>query len=85
MHVARYYLQRGANVAALNRAQQAVTDYQGVPAAEEALFIMLKAYEALNMPDMAADTRRILESNFPGSRFLSQGFARERGPWWKLW
>jgi len=87
VHVARYYLQRGAHVAALNRAQQAVTDYQGVPAAEEALFIMVQAYEALNMTDMAADTRRVLEANFPGSRFLSQGFARdrERGPWWKLW
>jgi outer membrane protein assembly factor BamD len=87
VHVARYYLQRGAHVAALNRAQQAVTDYQGVPAAEEALFIMVQAYEALNMTDMATDTRRVLEANFPGSRFLSQGFARdrERGPWWKLW
>ena len=85
VHVARYYLERGANVAALNRAQQALTDYQGVPAAEEALFIKLQAYQALNMPDMAADTRRILEANFPGSRFLTQGFARERGPWWKLW
>jgi len=85
VHVARYYLERGANVAALNRAQQALTDYQGVPAAEEALFIKLQAYQALNMPDMAADTRRILEANFPGSRFLSQGFARERGPWWKIW
>jgi outer membrane protein assembly factor BamD len=85
VHVARYYLERGAHVAALNRAQQAVTDYQGVPAAEEALFIMVRAYEALNMPDMAADTRRVLEKNFPGSRFLSQGFARDRGPWWKLW
>ena len=87
VHVARYYLQRGAHVAALNRAQQAVTDYQGVPAAEEALFIMVQAYEALNMPDMATDTRRVLEANFPGSRFLSQGVARdrERGPWWKLW
>lgn len=87
VHVARYYLQRGAHVAALNRAQQAVTDYQGVPAAEEALFIMVQAYEALNMTDLAADTRRVLEANFPGSRFLSQGFARERerGPWWKLW
>ena len=85
VHVARFYLQRGAHVAALNRAQQAVTDYQGVPAAEEALFIMIKAYEGLNLPDLAADTRRVLEKNFPDSPFLTQGFARERGPWWKLW
>lgn len=85
VHVARYYLGRGAYVAALSRAQQAVTDYQGVPAAEEALFIMVQAYEALDMKDMAADTRRVLEANFPDSRFLTKGFARERGPWWKLW
>ena len=85
VHVARYYLQRGAHVAALNRAQQALTEYQGVPAAEEALYIMVLAYEALNMPEMAADTRRVLEKNFPGSRLLTQGLTRERGPWWKLW
>ncbi|WP_180683418.1 outer membrane protein assembly factor BamD [Tepidicella baoligensis] len=85
VHVARYYFNRGAYVAALNRAQTAVTEYQGVPAAEEALYIMLRSYEALGMNDLAADTRRILESNFPQSPFLTQGFQRDRGPWWKLW
>ncbi len=85
VHVARYYFNRGAYVAALGRAQSAVTDYQGVPAAEEALYIMLRSYEALGMNDLAADTRRILESNFPQSPFLTRGFQRDRGPWWKLW
>lgn len=85
VHVARYYYQRGAYVAALNRAQQAVTDYQGVPAAEEALYLMLRSYEALGMADLANDTRRVLESNFPHSSFLSQGATAPRGPWWKLW
>lgn len=85
VHVARYYFNRGAYVAALNRAQIAVTDYQGVPAAEEALYIMLRSYEALGMSDLATDTRRIMDNNFPDSVFLRQGFEKDRGPWWKLW
>ena len=44
VHVARYYMKRGAYVAALNRAQYAVKAYPDVPATEEALFIMVKAY-----------------------------------------
>lgn len=84
VHVARYYYQRGAYVAAINRAQLAVTDYQGVPAAEEALSIMVKSYEALGMQDLAQDTRRVLEKNFPDSEFLGKGVKSKAGPWWKL-
>jgi len=84
VHVARYYYQRGAYVAAINRAQTAIADYRGVPAVEEALFIMLKSYEALKMDDMAKDTRRVLETNYPQSAYLSNGATKE-GPWWKLW
>ncbi len=85
VHIARHYLSRGAYVAALNRAQNAVTEFDGVPAAEEALFIMMRAYQALNMSDLANDTRRILETNFPQSAFLSEGAQRQRGAWWRLW
>ena len=34
VHVARYYFQRGAYVAAIGRAQQAISDFQNVPATE---------------------------------------------------
>ena len=85
VHVARYYYQRGAYVAAINRAQTAIADYRGVPAVEEALFIMLKSYEALKMDDMAKDTRRVLETNYPQSAYLTDGVKATEGPWWKLW
>ncbi|MFN4103443.1 MAG: outer membrane protein assembly factor BamD [Tepidimonas sp.] len=85
VHVARYYYRRGAYVAAINRAQVALKDYQNVPAIEEALYILMKSYEALDMPDQARDARRVLEANFPASPFLTQGFRRDSGPWWKLW
>ncbi len=64
-HVADYYLRRGAYVAALNRAKNALEEYNGTPANAESLKIMSKAYEELGMHDLAADARRILELNFP--------------------
>ena len=64
-HVADYYLRRGAYVAALNRAKNALEEYNGAPSNAESLRIMEKAYENLGMHDLAADTRRIRQHNFP--------------------
>ncbi|MGI9201365.1 MAG: outer membrane protein assembly factor BamD [Woeseiaceae bacterium] len=64
-HVADYYLRRGAFVAALNRAQRALEDYNGAAGNERSLEIMAEAYEELGMIDMAADTRRVLATNYP--------------------
>lgn len=63
--VARFYLERGAYVAALNRAKSAIEQYNGAKSGKDSLVIMVKAYEGLGMTDLAADTRRVLESNFP--------------------
>ncbi len=71
VNIARFYLDRGAYVAAAQRAQGAVRDFSGTPAAEEALSIMMRAYDGLGMPQMRDDARRILEINFPGSRYLA--------------
>jgi outer membrane protein assembly factor BamD len=85
VHVARYYFRRGAYVAAISRAQLAVTDYQNVPAIEEALYIIHRSYDALGMQQLAADARRVLERTYPGSEFLTRGFRSNPDPWWKLW
>jgi outer membrane protein assembly factor BamD len=85
VHVARYYYRRGAYVAAISRAQNAITDYQNVPAVEEALFILMRSYEALRMPQLAADSRRIMEKSYPNSEYLSRGFKGAQEPWWKFW
>jgi outer membrane protein assembly factor BamD len=84
VNVARYYLSRGAYLAAINRAQLALTDYQGVPAAEQALSIMVKSYEALGMQDLAQDTRRVLEKNFPASEAQARELKPRTDPWWKI-
>ncbi len=85
VHVARYYYTRGAYVAAINRAQNAVTDYQDVPALEEALFIMLRSYDALGLSQLAGDTRRVMEKSYPRSEYLTRGFRPRQDPWWKFW
>ncbi|MFQ5547004.1 MAG: outer membrane protein assembly factor BamD [Woeseia sp.] len=63
--VARFYLERGAYVAALNRAKGAIEQYNGADSGRESLVIMAEAYEGLGMMDLAADTRRVLRSNYP--------------------
>ena len=64
-HVADYYLRRGAYVAALNRAKSALEDYNGAAGNADSLKIMEQAYEKLGMHDLAGDTRRVRELNFP--------------------
>lgn len=85
VHVARYYFGRSAYVAAINRAQIAVSDYQGVPAVEEALYIIVKSYDALGMTQLRDDARRVLVTNYPQTEYLSRGFKANTDPWWKFW
>jgi len=85
VHVARYYYSRGAYLAAINRAQQAITDYREVPAIEEALYVMVRSYDALGMTQLRDDTQRVLTTNYPNSVYLSQGFRGKDNPWWQLW
>jgi len=85
VYVARYYYERGAYLAAINRAQTAIVDYQGVPALEEALFLMVKSYDALGMTALRDDTQRVLEKNYPQTPYLVQGGKAKNDPWWKIW
>nr|WP_315241539.1 outer membrane protein assembly factor BamD [uncultured Albidiferax sp.] len=85
VHVARYYYSRGAYVAAINRAQATLADYSNVPAVEEALYIMVKSYEALGMTQLRDDTQRVLALNYPNSQYTASGFKAKDSPWWKVW
>jgi outer membrane protein assembly factor BamD len=65
--VADYYLRRGAYVAALNRAKNALEAYNGADSNDESLRILIAAYDNLGMEDLAADARRVMQLNFPDS------------------
>jgi len=82
VHVASYYYRRGAYLAAANRAQAVLTEFDGVPVVEKALAIMVLSYEKLGLPDLAADAKRVLDQNFPDSVYLSRGLEETSDRWW---
>lgn len=84
VHVARYYYNRGAYVAATNRAQTAVTNFPQAPANEEALYLLVKSYDALGMNQLRDDAERVMRMNFPSSVYFSGGPKSDK-PWWQLW
>jgi len=63
-HVAEYYINRGAYVAAVNRAKYALEHYPGAPELEKTLTIMADAYDKLGMQDLATDARRVLTATY---------------------
>jgi len=82
VHIAGYYYRRGAYVAAVNRAQNAVNNYPRAPAVEEALALMVASYEKLGLTDLRNDTARVLKTNFPNSKYAAGSI---NSPWWRLW
>ena len=82
VHVARYYYNRGAYIASAGRAQSTVLTYPTAPVIEEALWLMVSAYDKLKLPELRDDARRVLEKNFPKSRYLTGELSSS---WWKFW
>jgi outer membrane protein assembly factor BamD len=84
VHVAHWYMKRGAYVAAANRASYAVKTYPEAPATEEALALMARAYAQMGLDDLRDDALRVLKTNFPQSPWLKGDVSRS-DPWWRLW
>lgn len=84
VHVAKYYMKRGAWVAAANRAKEVLKSYPEAPALEEALAIMVVAYDKLKLPELRDDARRVLALNFPNSQY-TRGLKLGGKPWYQFW
>jgi outer membrane protein assembly factor BamD len=65
LHVARYYLRRGAYLSAANRAKYAIETYPQTPAIPDALVLMIEAYRKLGVNDLADDAMKVLRLNYP--------------------
>ncbi|MBS0364422.1 MAG: outer membrane protein assembly factor BamD [Proteobacteria bacterium] len=83
VHVARYYLKRGAYLAAAQRAKSCIEQYEGAPAVKDALDLLIESYDHLNLQPLAAQARKVWEDNYPGQVRPSQ--ADIKRAWWKLW
>ncbi len=84
VHVAKYYLKREAYVAAANRASVVLKTYPQAPATEEALAIMIFAYNKLGLTEPRDDAQRVMKLNFPDSKF-AQGVNLEGKAWYRFW
>lgn len=72
IHVANYYVDRNACVAAVNRAKYVVENFPQTPASRQALKILVDCYTKMNMPELAKDAQRVQQLNpIPGSTSTS--------------
>lgn len=74
VHTARFYLRRGAFMAAVNRAQTVIRTYQDSPAVEEALAQMIYGYDKLGLVQLRDDAKRVLSRTAPNSPYLQHGY-----------
>lgn len=85
VHVARYYFRRGAYLAAANRAQQALIDFEQAPATEEALYILVQSYDRLGLTTLRDDANRVFAKSFPNSQLPVTGLPTGGKRWWHIW
>jgi outer membrane protein assembly factor BamD len=83
VHVASYYLKRGAYVAAAQRSKGAIEQYDGAPAIREALEILIESYDRLDLKELAEQSRQVYGTNYEGKVQSAQ--AEVKKPWWKVW
>ena len=80
--VARYYYNRGAYIAASNRAQMNLINNPQTPSNADALDVLVASYEKLGLVQLAQDSRQILAKTFPDSKY-TKSFVDK--PWWQFW
>jgi outer membrane protein assembly factor BamD len=79
LEVAQYYLRRGANVGAINRAKNVLENYQNTPQAFDALAVMIVGYKALKEDKLADDAEKVLRLNAPEHAYFT---GASKSGWW---
>lgn len=65
IHVANYYTERQAYIAALRRAQYVVENFQGTPAVADGVAIMAECYLRMGLNELADTSLGLLRENYP--------------------
>lgn len=78
VHVANYYLERQAYVAAANRGRYVVENFQGTPSVPDALAVMVEAYQRLTLTDLADASLETLRLNYPEHPSIKDGEFKAR-------
>jgi outer membrane protein assembly factor BamD len=82
VNVARYYVRRGAYIAAARRAEGVIEQYDGAPSEQQALAIMLQCYRLLGYTDLAANVERVYQANYPAT---NESRTAKGKHWWQFW
>ncbi len=92
VHIALYYYNRKAWVAAIERAQDSLTHYPQAPINELSLAIMTRAYQSMGVADLSNDSLRVLKLNYPNSSYLNPKTElimhtpdQPKKSWWMIW
>jgi len=72
IHVARYYILRGAYMAAVNRGRYVLENFQRTPSVPDGLAIMVEGYLKLGMKEQADESLKVLALNYPGYQALDE-------------
>jgi outer membrane protein assembly factor BamD len=76
LQVAQYYFDRKAYVAASARANEIVQHYQGATAVPDALVLMVKSYRAIHLDQSADQSLRVLQYNYPNSKYVQDAMTK---------
>ncbi len=80
LHVALYYMRRGAYVGAINRAKFCVENYDGAPAVKGSMKVLVEAYRDLHMMDLASNAEKVYADNYPANTKEIQ----PKKHWWAI-
>jgi outer membrane protein assembly factor BamD len=83
LHIADYYLRRGAYIAAVNRAQGILKEYPNSPSTRKALKIMVKAYDAMGLSELRDGAQQVLANNSISAQGENTG--KPPASWWQFW
>ncbi len=83
VNVARYYVKRGAYLAAAQRAEGVIEQYDGAPAEKGALEVLRESYQRLGFTELAANIDRVYQLNFASDEPQATAVATRH--WWKVW
>jgi outer membrane protein assembly factor BamD len=82
LNVARYYIKRGAWVAAAQRAKLCIEQYDGAPAVREAMQILIQSYDRLALEPLATQARAVYQANYQGEAEVKAAARDKKRHWW---
>jgi outer membrane protein assembly factor BamD len=83
LNVARYYVKRGAYIAAARRAAGVIEQYDGAPSEPQAVAVMLDSYRRLGYTQLVANVERVYQLNYPPTARLASTASPRH--WWEFW